>query len=332
MKKAEQRQADGLADDEARRAARRELGNVTLVEENTRAAWGWTLLEQFGQDLRYAVRTMAANRLFTLLAVFIAGAGNRGEHGDLQLHGCDPAALAAGDRSGVAGGAELARQAGETGATLSCMASAATTYGDPKSGVTAGIFPYPAFELFRKHDAVFSTVFAHFQSWHAKTLNLAIKGQAGIASGVYVSGDYFRGLGVPPAAGRLILPDDDRPGAPAVAVVSYAFSQRRFGGAANAAGQAILIDNLPFTVVGVTPPEFFGVDPAAAPDVYLPMHANDQFPPGGLSGTELLLGPDHGPLASGSEPRASPGRTGAGVSSVGGSTATKDQERRIYPS
>ena len=57
-----------------------------------------------------------------------------------------------------------------------------------------------------------------------------------------------------------------------MAVVSYALSQRRFGGPAGAAGQSILIDNLPFTVVGVAPPEFFGVDPAAAPDVYLPLH------------------------------------------------------------
>src|ERR1039457_2782739 len=66
---AEERQAQGLANEEARRAARRDLGNVTLVQENTRATWGWTLLEQLGQDLRYAFRTMAANRLFTLLAV-----------------------------------------------------------------------------------------------------------------------------------------------------------------------------------------------------------------------------------------------------------------------
>src|SRR6185436_4381407 len=98
---------------------------------------------------------------------------------------------------------------------------------------------------------------------------------ADLAAGWSVSGDYFRGLGVPPAAGRLMIPDDDRPGAPPVAVVSYGFSRRRFGGAANAAGQSILIDNLPFTVVGVTPPEFFGVEPAAAPDVYLPLHANE---------------------------------------------------------
>jgi hypothetical protein len=66
---AEERQAQGLANEEARRAARRDLGNVTLVQENTLAAWGWTLLEQLGQDLRYAFRTMAANRLFTLLTV-----------------------------------------------------------------------------------------------------------------------------------------------------------------------------------------------------------------------------------------------------------------------
>jgi predicted permease len=108
-----------------------------------------------------------------------------------------------------------------------------------------------------------------------RTLNLAIKGEAGLASGWNVSGDYFIGLGVPPAAGRLIGPEDDRAGAPPVAVVSYPLSQGRFGGPANAVGQPILLDNLAFTVVGVTPPEFFGVDPAAAPDVYLPLHANE---------------------------------------------------------
>src|SRR5712691_1269762 len=66
---AEQHQAAGLAEDQARWAARRELGNLTLLREDTRAMWGWTILEQLGQDLRYAFRTMAANRLFTLLAM-----------------------------------------------------------------------------------------------------------------------------------------------------------------------------------------------------------------------------------------------------------------------
>jgi macrolide transport system ATP-binding/permease protein len=72
----------------------------------------------------------------------------------------------------------------------------------------------------------------------------------------------------------MILPDDDRAGAPAVAMISQGLSQRRFGGVPNAAGQSVLINGVAFTIVGVAPPEFFGVDPAAAPDFYLPIHAN----------------------------------------------------------
>jgi hypothetical protein len=73
----------------------------------------------------------------------------------------------------------------------------------------------------------------------------------------------------------LIEPEDDRSGAAPVAVISFATSQNRFGAPANAIGRPILVDNVPFMVIGVAPPEFFGVeDPAAAPDVYLPLHAN----------------------------------------------------------
>ncbi len=79
---------------------------------------------------------------------------------------------------------------------------------------------------------------------------------------------------VSPAAGRLIVSDDDRAGAPPVAVVSFALAQRHFPSPANATGQSILINNVPFTVSGVAPPEFFGIDPGAAPDFYLPMHSN----------------------------------------------------------
>lgn len=69
LEEAEARRQEGLTEEDAKWAARRELGNLTLVQEDTRAAWGWTLLEQLGQDLRYACRTLAANRMFSLLAV-----------------------------------------------------------------------------------------------------------------------------------------------------------------------------------------------------------------------------------------------------------------------
>ncbi|HXB69679.1 MAG TPA: ABC transporter permease [Candidatus Acidoferrales bacterium] len=272
---AEQQQAEGLAREQARWAARRELGNLTLLQENTRDVWGWTVLEQLGQDLRYAFRTMAANRLFTFLAVSSLALGigaNTAIYSFMDsillrsLPVSDPGSLVV---------LNWHAKANAGGRDFVMHGMSGSTWGDPQSGETSGMFPFPAFELFQKYESVFSTVFAHYSSWQIKRLNLTIKGQAGIAAGEYVSGGYFGGLAVPPVAGRLIIPDDDRAGARPVAVVSYAYSQRRFGGAANAAGQPILIDNLPFTVVGVTPPEFFGVDPAAAPDVYLPMHTNE---------------------------------------------------------
>jgi macrolide transport system ATP-binding/permease protein len=279
---ADERRAAGVAEDEARRAARRELGNLMLVEEDTRAAWGWTTVERLAQDLRYGWRTMAANRLFTLLAVVTLGLGIGA---NTAIYSFMDAILVRSLPVGDPESLVVLNWHAKADRRVSVMhAMSGSTWGDLKSGVTSGMFPYPAFELFRKNDAVFSSVFGHFQCWPLRNLNVTIKGQAEVARGWSVTGDYFRGLGVQPAAGRLIIPDDDRTGASAVAVVSYGFSQRRFGRAADAAGQTVLINNLPFTVAGVTPPEFFGVDPGAAPDVFLPLHINDLLGAGHLSG------------------------------------------------
>jgi predicted permease len=265
----EQRRAEGASADEARLAARRELGNVTLVGEDTRSAWGWMMVEQFGQDLRYAFRTMAGNRLFTVLVVLSLALGigaNTAIYSFLDsillrsLPVADPESLVVLNWH--------AKQAKWGSFVMHAIDGG--TYDEDDGSSTAGIFPYPVFELIQQNDSVFSSVFAYRR---ARRLNISVTGQAYLASGEYVSGDYFRGLAVAPAAGRLVLPEDDRVGAPSVVVVSYAFSQKSFGGPANAAGQSILLNNLPFVVAGVTPPGFFGVDPAAAPDVYLPLHA-----------------------------------------------------------
>ena len=72
---AEERQAEGLTGAEARLAARRDIGNLTLVQEETRAVWTWTWLEQLAQDCRYGVRTMAANKTFSLLAILSLALG-----------------------------------------------------------------------------------------------------------------------------------------------------------------------------------------------------------------------------------------------------------------
>src|SRR5262249_10972510 len=118
---------------------------------------------------------------------------------------------------------------------------------------------------------VLSSLFAYKD---VRSLNVSVKGEAELVPGEYVSGDFFRGLAVVPAAGRLIEADDDGSAAAQVAVLSAGYSQRRFGSAESAIGRAILINNVPFTVIGVAPPEFFGVDPASAPRVYVPMRTS----------------------------------------------------------
>jgi len=266
---AEEHQAEGLAAEQARWAARRELGNVALLQENTRAAWRWMFWEQLLQDLRYAFRTMINNRAFTALAVLSLALGigaNTAIYSFMDsillrsLPVSNPESLVA---------LNWHNKVPARGTVL--HGGSGSIYTDPKTGSTAGIFPFPAFELLSKSDAVFSSVFAYYPT---RKVNLMVKGQAEQASGEYVSGDYFRGLAVPPAAGRVIIPDDDRVGAPPIAVLSFAFSQRRFGDAAGAPGQSILINNVPFMVAGVAPQGFFGVDPAAAPDFYIPLHTN----------------------------------------------------------
>ena len=270
---AAEREQEGIAPEQAKWAAHRELGNVTLVQEHVRAVWIWTLLDQIVQDLRYALRVMWASKTFSTLAILSLALGigaNSAIYSFMDaimlrsLPVSDPSSLVILQWHGPS------RWQGGVRRPSVLHTMSGTTYDDDKLGDVAGIFPYPAFELFQKNASLFSSIFAYHT---AHELNVVVKGQADIAKGEYVSGDYFGGLAIQPAAGRMIVPNDDQAGSHLVAVVSLGFSQRYYGGPANAANQTILINNVPATVIGVTPPEFFGVNPATAPDVYLPMRA-----------------------------------------------------------
>jgi predicted permease len=275
----DERRADGLPPDEATWAARRDLGNATLLREDARTLWSWMLLEQLAQDVRYGIRGMFKNRMFTALAALSLALGigaNTAIYSFMDsillrsLPVADPASLIV-----VKWRSSPINR--ERGGQFVMRSIDGSTYPDTW-GVTAAIFPFPAFE--RLHDvsaSVLSSLFAHKE---AGSVNVIVSGQAELVPREYVSGDFFRGLAVVPAAGRLIDREDDRAGAAAVAVLSNGYSQRRFGDAANAIGQAILINSVPFTVIGVAPPEFFGVDPASAPQIYLPMRSSLLFQPG----------------------------------------------------
>ena len=270
-----ERRADGLPEDQAQSAARRDLGNLTLLQEDARSLWSWILLEQLAQDVRYGLRAMSKNRLFTALAALSLALGigaNTAIYSFMDsillraLPVSDPASLVVLKwRSRFFNGA----------ANEFVLHSIDGRTDEDRSGITAAIFPFAAFERLRAASApVLSSLFAHKP---AGPVNVLIDGQAELAQGEYVSGDFFRGLAVSAAAGRMIVADDDRAGAPPVAVLSLGYSAQRFGDPARATGQQILVNNVPFTVVGVAPSEFFGVDPAAAPDIYLPMHVIEQL-------------------------------------------------------
>ncbi len=92
------------------------------------------------------------------------------------------------------------------------------------------------------------------------------------AAGQLVTGRYFPLLGITPAAGRTLGPDDDRvPLGHPVAMLSYGFWKSRFRLDPAVVGSQITLSGTPFTVVGVTPPEFFGVEVGAAPEIFVPV-------------------------------------------------------------
>jgi predicted permease len=272
---ADEQRANGVPPHEARREANRDLGSVTRVVEETRTVWTWTLAEQLVQDVKYAFRTMAKNRMFTALAALSLALGigaNTAIYSFIDsillraLPVEDPGSLVA-----IKWRSKPIAHDSATGSDFVLHSIDGRTYKDG-SGVSASIFPMPAFERLQQASAeVFSSIFAYKP---AGNLTVMVHGESQLAAGEYVSGHFFRGLGPLPAAGRLIVTEDDRVGAPPVAIISMGYCRRRFASASEAVGQPILINNVPFTVVGVTGAGFFGVDPAASPDVYLPLHTN----------------------------------------------------------
>ena len=117
--------------------------------------------------------------------------------------------------------------------------------------------------------------FSGVAAWSANRFNLVQGGEARYAEGMYVSGDFFRVLGVRPLIGRTLEPADDREGcSTSGAVLSYSFFQREFAGDARVLGKDLLLDSHKVSIIGVTPPEFFGVEVGNRFDVAIPLCAD----------------------------------------------------------
>ncbi len=248
---AEEQMKTGLPGDEARFAALRAFGNTTLAREDVREMWGWTSLEQFGQDLRFALRMLRKNPGFTLLAVL-----------------------------------SLALGIGATTAVFSVLDAAILRpmpVAEPERLVILRpelrgkqfVLFNPLFEGLRRSQRPLAGMFAASDQPYLKVSFDSGEAPAYVR-GSLVSGSYFSVLGVSPALGRLLSEDDDRlPGESGntgcAAVISHAFWRLQFQQDPAVLGRSIAIRETDCTIVGVAPAHFRSHQPGYAPDVWLPL-------------------------------------------------------------
>jgi predicted permease len=248
--------AVGVSPEEARLAALRAIGGIAQFKEECRDMRGVNLIENLVQDLRYAVRMLRKSPGFTAVVVLSLALGIGANTAIFSL--IDALLLRM-----------LPVRNPQQLVVLRPMS---------KRGEEVG-FSYPLFVQVRDRTQVFSGILAAANGAGAREMVRSEPGgRPERASVQLVSGEYFQVLGVKAFMGRVLAPADDRtPGAHPLAVISYAFWERRFAHDFSAVGKRITLDGQPFTVIGVASPEFFGEEVGQAPDMWVPLTMQPTF-------------------------------------------------------
>jgi predicted permease len=264
----------GMGLEEARYAAMRTFGNPTVLKEEARDTWGWAWLEQIVSDLRYALRQLSRSPGFTVAVVLSLALGIGANTAIFSL--IDAVML---KMLPVKSPKRLVLLNWVCPKRPAAMAVQSGYVDNSETGWRSPSFAYPSFEEFRAQNHAFASIFG-FTPLSNATVN--IDGQAGLGGGELVTGDYFTGLGVSPILGRTINDEDEKASSPRVAVISYGYWSRQFGSSTDVIGKHIAINLVPFTIVGVAPPEFFGVQPGRAIDIWAPLVDDPKLLPWGL--------------------------------------------------
>ena len=242
---AERKMRAGMSPEQARTAARVEMGSMESVKENIRAA-GWeAAVEAVWNDVRYSFRVLRKAPIFTSVVIVTLALGI----------GANTAIFSLIDSV--------------------LLRSLPVSHPEELVELTDNTLTNPIWEQIRGRQDMFSGVFA----WSPNQFNLSRGGISRVADGLSVSGDFFRTLGLRAAVGRLLTVEDDRRGCALRAVLSYGFWQSRYGGAPGAVGSTISLNRLPFEVVGVAPAGFYGLNVGNKFDVAVPVCAADALEP-----------------------------------------------------
>lgn len=249
--------ARGERPQDAAVAARRELGNLSQIQEATRDVWGRRWIEQTAQDVRYAFRTFRRNPAFAAVAILSLTLGIGANTALFEvvtaiklrvLPVADPDRLA-----------EI---------RLTSMDGARGNRATWHSSVTQPIWR----EVSTRQEA-FSNVFA----WSHTNFNLAQGGEVRLINGLWVTGDFFSTLDLRPTAGRLLSADDDRNGCAPRAVLGHDFWRRTYGADPSVVGRIVSLNSRPVEILGVAPKGFFGLEVGRTFDVVLPLCAEPLF-------------------------------------------------------
>jgi len=224
-------------------------------------------LQTLWQDIRYGLRMLAKNPGFTAVAVATLALGIGANTAIFSLvNAVMLQSIPVRDPQGLVVLRWSAHGHPQNAGSSSYGDCQWSKWTDKVSGSCS--FSYPIFKAIREHAEAFSNVGAFAGP---AQLDLTGNGTAIITRAEIVSGDYFQTLGVQAAAGRTIEPSDERPGAEAVAVLSYAYWQGAFGGAQSAIGKSIKLNGVPFTIVGVADADFTRLTPGHTQDMWLPL-------------------------------------------------------------
>ena len=253
----------GETPEQAELSARREFGNVTLVKEVTRGMRGRVWLRQFAQDFRYGLRMMRRTPWFTAAAVVTLAIGIGA---NTALFSVVDAVLL--KKLPVKEPDRLVLFRWASGPNFSPGSHHGNVTRDESGRLVKSSFAYQTYVRFREQPGPLSDVFA----FGSVPLNVSADGHADVANGQAVSGNYYAALGVPALVGRTITDEDDSAAAPPAAVLSYRYWQWRFAGDPRVVGRQINLNNVAFTIVGITPQGFDGtMQVGSSPDVSIPI-------------------------------------------------------------
>ncbi|HEX4164701.1 MAG TPA: ABC transporter permease [Bryobacteraceae bacterium] len=225
------------------------LGNTANLKEQAFDLWRFNFIENLWRDLLYAARGLSRSPALLVCALLSLSLGIGANTAIFQL-------------------LDALRLRNLPVQNPQQLAEVRIAGGHHDMGVNPGNYPeltQPIWQEIKRRQHAFSGVFA----WSAGQSNVGPNNDLHRVNAIWVSGNFFRVLGLRPWRGRLLLPDDEGPCPESTAVVSYPYWQNQMGGAA--LGGSIIVDGERKQVLGVTPPQFFGLSVGENYDVALPL-------------------------------------------------------------